>query len=271
MTNQTRGSIIHLLPGIICFLIWMAAPVLAAEISGLDIMKKVDQLEDGDDQSSRAVYTLINRRGQQRVRNTVRFWKDYNGREGFDSKMITFFESPPDVKGTAFLSWSYMDEDRDDDQWLFLPALRKVRRIAAGNKDDYFMGTDFTYDDMGDRKVEEDTHTLLKSEPCGTDECYVVESVPKRKRDMYSKKITWVDSKRWLIQKVDFYDRKGRFLKTLTMVWQEVKGIWTWKRGEMKNHLSQHSTVIDVQEVKVNTGLEDRVFIERTLKRGMTF
>lgn len=254
-----------------CLLLLMASPVQAEGITGLEIMTKTDQLEDGDDQSSRAVYTLINRRGQKRVRNTVRFWKDYDGKKGFDSKMITFFESPPDVKGTGFLSWSYDNEAKDDDQWLYLPALRKVRRISAGNKNDYFMGTDFTYDDMGDRKIEEDSHQLLRSEIYDNINCYVVESVPRKKGEMYSKKQTWVDQKNWLVRKVDFYDRKDRFLKTLTMDWQSVKGIWTWKKGEMKNHLTKHSTVIDIKKTSVNTGLKDRVFTERSLKRPLKF
>jgi len=175
------------------------------------------------------------------------------------------------VKGTGFLGWSYENETRDDDQWLYLPALRKVRRIAAGNKDDYFMGTDFTYDDMGDRKIEEDTHKLIKSELYENVNCYVVESVPIKKGEMYSKKLTWVNQENWLTRKVDFYDRKGRFLKTLTMDWQAIKGIWTWKRGEMKNHLTRHSTVIEIKKTRVNTGLKDRVFTERTLKRPLKF
>lgn len=184
--------------------------------------------------------------------------------------MVTFFQSPPDVKGTGFLSWSYADDSKDDDQWLFLPALRKVRRISAGNKNDYFMGSDFTYDDMGERKVSEDTHKRVKSEVLNGVDCWVVESLPK-KRGMYSKRLTWVEKTNWLIQKVDYYDRKDRHLKTLYMTWQKVKGLWTWKRGEMKNHLTKHATLIDITDVRVNTGVKNRAFTERTLKRGLKF
>jgi len=247
------------------------APVApAADPTGLEIMTRVDQLDDGDDQASQATYTLVNKRGQKRIRNTVRFWKDCDGKDGFDAKMITFFESPPDVKGTGFLSWSYADEEKDDDQWLYLPALRKVRRISAGNKDDYFMGSDFTYDDMGERKVSEDSHKLVRSEMVSGVDCYVVESVPK-KAGMYSRRLTWVEKQNWLTQKVDYYDRKERLLKTLSMEWQKVGNLWTWKRGEMKNHLTQHATIIDITEVRINPGLADNVFTERVLKRGMKF
>ena len=238
------------------------------EISGLEIMTQVDQREDGDDQVSRAVFELINKRGQKRVRDTIRLWKDYEGKESFDTKMITFFESPPDVKGTGFLSWSYWDEDKDDDQWLYLPALRKVRRIAAGNKGDYFMGTDFTYDDMGERKVEEDRHTLVRSEIYNNADCYVVESVSKNKGYIYSKKLSWVNKKQWIPLKVDYYDRKDKLLKTLQMDWQLISDIWTWKKAEMANHQTGHRTTIEISEIAINVGLEDGDFMERGLKRG---
>ena len=268
--NIKRQPIVTLfiLLGLAVSPLWLK--VVAEDLTGLHIMNRVDQLDDGNDQSSKAIYTLINRRGQKRVRHTVRFWKDYDGKKGFDSKMITFFESPALVKGTGFLSWSYEDEEKDDDQWIFLPKLKRERRIAASGKDKYFMGSDFTYDDMGERKVEEDSHKLIKSELYNDVDCYVVESVPKKK-GMYSKRLTWVEKKNWLIQKVDYYDRKGRLLKTLNMQWQKVKGLWTWKRGEMRNHLTKHATLINVTDVRINSGLKDRAFTARTLKRGLKF
>lgn len=252
-----------------CFLVLVIKTPDAAALSGLEIMLAVDQREDGDDQTSEAIFELINKRGQKRVRDTIRFWKDYDGRESFDAKMITFFKSPPDVKGTGFLSWSYEDDNKDDDQWLYLPALRKVRRIAASNKGDYFMGTDFTYDDMGERKVEEDTHSLLRSETYAGVDCHVIASVPRQKGYIYSKKITWVDRANLLPLKINFYDRKQRLLKTLTTEWQMVDKIWTWKKAEMKNHLSGHTTRIAISSIRINTGLKDSDFSARTLKRGL--
>jgi len=248
--------------------IFTASFANADDISGQEIMTTVDQREDGDDQISRAIFVLINKRGQKRIRDTLRLWKDYEGREGFDAKMINFFESPPDVKGTGFLSWSYWNEDKDDDQWLYLPALRKVRRISASNKGDYFMGTDFTYDDMGERKVEEDQHTLIRSEIYNDTDCYVVESVPKKKGYIYSKKMTWVNKKQWIPIKVDYYDRKNRLLKTLNTDWQLISGIWSWEKAEMKNHRTGHRTIIEIKEIEINVGLKESDFTERVLKRG---
>lgn len=264
----TRVYPIAILLGIILVITVAKVDVRAEVISGIEIMTKVDQREDGDDQVSRAVFELVNKRGQKRVRDTIRLWKDYSGHSGFDAKMITFFESPPDIKGTGFLSYSYWNEKKDDDQWLYLPALRKVRRIAASKKGDAFMGTDFTYDDMGERKIEEDHHKLIKSDKYNNIDCYVVESIPLEKRYIYSKKHTWVDKQNWIPLKVDYYDRKGRFLKTLNTDWQQVDGIWTWEKSVMQNHLTGHKTIIEIEDIELNTGLSEKVFTERTLKKG---
>ncbi|MFC1853367.1 outer membrane lipoprotein-sorting protein [candidate division CSSED10-310 bacterium] len=241
----------------------------AEELSGLQLMKMVDERDDGEDQTSKATFELINKRNQKRIRETVRVWKDYEGQEGYDAKMITFFESPPDVKGTGFMSWSYEDQNKDDDQWLYLPALRKVRLIASSDKGKSFMGSDFTYDDMGDRKVEQDTHTLLKTENLNNRECYVVESVPIEKRYIYSKKVTWVDKKNLIPVKVEYFDRKKRHLKTLETEWQQVNNIWTWKRSVMSNHLTRHQTIIEIKEVELNKNVSDSIFNKRTLEKGI--
>ena len=127
-----------------------------AELTGRDIMVKVDERPDGDEQRSVMKMTLINRRGKTRERSLLMYTKDY----GKDSKSLMYFQSPGDVKGTGFLAWDYDYPKKDDDQWLYLPALKKSRRISSSSRNDYFMGTDFTYDDMGDRNVDEDIHEL---------------------------------------------------------------------------------------------------------------
>lgn len=104
------------------------------------------------------------------------------GRAKKDRKSIMFFQYPGDVKGTGFLTWDYDDPSRDDDKWLYLPAMKKTRRISGSSaKQDYFMGSDFTYDDMGSRHVDEDTHKLLGEESIGGHKCWQLESVPKDK------------------------------------------------------------------------------------------
>jgi len=243
-----------------------AIPIRGAELTGRDIMIKVDERPEGDDQRAVMKMTLVNKRGKTRERSVLMYSKKY----GEDSKALMYFQSPGDVKGTGFLSWQYDDPQKDDDQWLYLPALKKSRRISGSSKNDYFMGTDFTYDDMGDRNVDEDTHALIREEEVDGHRCWVVESKPKDEDYMYSKSVGWIRQDTLLAMKVDFYDRKGALLKTLTV--SEIKeqdGIWTAFRMEMDNVQEQHKTVIEMEEVRYNIGLEDSLFRVSTLERGL--
>jgi outer membrane lipoprotein-sorting protein len=258
----------------VAILVLAAAPLLAAEEipgepTGHEIAVKVDERDEGQDQVSRGVWTLINKKGQKRVRDTMRYWKEYDGKDGLSSKIFVYFDSPPDVKDTTFLNWSYKDPETDDDQWIYLPALRKVRRISSGDKENSFMGTDLVFDDLGDREVEEDVHTLLRVEDVDGVKHYVVQAVPKKKDYVYSKKLNWVNAEHWTVPKTEFYDRKGRLLKIMETEWMQVDGVWTWKRTVVKNQLTGHRTELDVDDAKVNQGLDDNLFTERSLRKGV--
>ena len=236
-----------------------------AELTGREIMLKVEERPDGDSQRNLTKMTLINKRGKTRERSVLMYSKDY----GKDSKSIMYFQSPADVKGTGFLSWEYDDPSKDDDQWLYLPALKKSRRISSSSKNDSFMGTDFTYDDMGDRNVDEDTHTLLREETVDGHACWVIESKPKDKDYMYSKRVGWIRQDALVGIKVEFYDRRETLLKTLIVSdVKEQDGIWTPFKMEMENVQKNHKTIIEIEEVQYNIDLKDRLFRVSTLERG---
>ena len=135
----------------------------AQELSGREIMTLVYDRADGEDRTATITMTLVNRRGSQRVRTVQSFSKDY----GPDRKSVMVFQEPADVRGTAYLAWDYEDAGREDDKWLYIPSIRKARRISGASRNEYFMGTDFTYDDMGRRAVDKDTHTLLGGRTTG--------------------------------------------------------------------------------------------------------
>ena len=239
--------------------------VQGAELTGRDIMIKVDERPDGNDQRSIMKMTLINKRGKTRERSVLTYSKDY----GKDRKSLMYFQSPGDVKGTGFLSWDYDDPKKDDDQWLYLPALKKSRRISSSSKNDNFMGTDFTYDDMGDRNVDEDTHELLKEEEIDGHKCWVVESKPKDKDYMYSRRTSWVRQDALVMLKVEFYDKRGSLLKILAIPdTRKQDGIWTHYKMEMENVQKEHKTIIEMSEVQYNIGLKDSLFRVSTLERG---
>jgi outer membrane lipoprotein-sorting protein len=236
------------------------------DISGLEIIKKVYNRPTGTDQEGTLTMTLINSRGDQRVREIKQYIKDF----GKEEKKIMFFIAPADVRNTSFMNWSYDEEGRDDDQWIYLPALKRVKRISSDSKSDYFMGSDFTYDDLGDRHPSEDTHKLLREEDIDGQQCYVVESIPKEEDYMYSRTITWVIKDKWIGLKKEFYDEDDDHLKTLSVKeFEKIKDYWIITNSQMHNVQKEHTTDMKLENLKIDTGIRDTWFTERMMKRGI--
>ncbi len=188
-------------------LLLSAAFLFAAEQNARDIMVKVKNRPDGDTRSSSMEMKLVNKSGNTRVRKITSYAMDV----GEDTKTIMFFQYPNDVKGTGFLTVNYDDVNKEDDKWLYLPALKKTRRISGkSSKTDYFMGSDFTYDDIGKRNVDEDTHKLLREESAGGFDYYVIESTPKKDGEIFSKKLVWIRKDCDVVATVEFYDKLGK-------------------------------------------------------------
>lgn len=236
-----------------------------AQPNGQQIMNKVYNQPTGNDMQGNLTMILENSSGEQRVRSLKQFIKD----EGKVEKKIMFFLSPADVRNTSFMNWSYTDGSNDD-QWIYLPALRRTRRISSDSKSDYFMGSDFTYDDLGDRHVNEDSHKLLREETINDKACYVVESTPKEDDYMYSKTISWVMKDNFLGIKREFYDEKGKLLKTLSINnYDKIDGFWTILGTEMHNVQRNHKTIMKFENVEYNKGIPNSKFTERSMTRGV--
>ena len=244
----------------------MFGNLFAQKITGLEVMQKVYNRPTGNDMEATLTMTLINSQGDKRVRKIKQYIRDFGDVE----KKIMFFISPADVKNTSFMNWSYDEEGKDDDQWIYLPALKKIKRISSDSKGDYFMGSDFTYDDLGDRKPSEDTHKILRTEKVDGLDCYVVESVPKDEDYMYSKTITWVVKDRWYGLKKEFYDEDGELLKILTLnKADKIKGYWIIDDVEMNNVQKNHKTRMQLSDIKIDTGIPASKFTQRMMKRGI--
>lgn len=236
------------------------------KITGLKIMENVYNRPTGNDMTAELTMTLINSSGQKRVRKIQQYIRDF----GKVEKKIMFFVSPADVKNTSFMNWSYDDPNKDDDQWIYLPALKKIKRISSDNKSDYFMGSDFTYDDLGDRKPSADNHKLLREEKVNGVDCYVVESTPKDPDYMYSKTITWVIKGKWIGLKKEFYDEDGELFKILNVKnYENIKGYWIITHVEMNNIQKNHKTIMELSNVKINTGIPSSKFTQRMMMRGL--
>jgi len=248
----------------------IAAPAYSEEQTGLEIMQLVDARDDGDDLIQHMQQRLIDSRGSVREREMISLRKDY----GRDSKSITYFLAPSNVRDTALLTWDYDGVAKDDDQWLYLPALKKVRRISSSDRGDYFMGTDFTFEDIKQTPELEDYNwTLTGSESLQGQDVWVVEGEPKtddlKKNLGYSKTRYYIRKDIHMYIRVDFWDRKGQELKHLVSEEiRQIDGVWTATRGTMTNIQSDHRTELEFSEQRYNTGLSDSTFSERMLKRG---
>ncbi len=255
--------------GLAIAVIIIAAPFLAlaqAEVTGLKIIENVYNRPVGDDMQGDLTMTLTNSRGENRVRKIKQFTKDL----GKIEKKIMFFQYPADVRNTSFMTWGYDEAGKDDDQWIYLPALKKVKRMSSDSKSDYFMGSDFTYDDLGDRHPSDDVHKLLREETFEGNPCYVVESIPKDEEYMYSRTITWIIKDKWIGLRKEFYDEDGDLLKTLAVKkYEKISGFWIILHSQMHNIQKEHTTDMELKNIKINSGIAVSKFTVRMMKRGI--
>jgi uncharacterized protein len=241
-----------------------------AELSAREIIEKNFFATKVTSLRVETTMVLITNRGQQRERATRGLIKLQPN--GVDSKLVVKFGSPPDIKGTGVLQIEHSDSD--DDLWIYLPALRKSRRLVANNKKDSFAGSDFSYGDITLPKVDQYRHTLLRSERLDEHDCYVVESVPAtdtvKANSGYSKKITWVRTDNFVESKVEYYDLGGRLLKTQRtgrhQLMEPDKGRWFVMHREMTNHQSGHRTTITASKADA-TAIPDDSFTTRYLEK----
>ena len=232
-------------------------------LTGRDIAQKVHNRPEGNDRKGIMQMTLVNRRGIAQDFSFLYIIKDYNK----DRKSLIVFQAPDAIKGTGFLEYEYEDPSREDDRWLYLPALNNVKRIESSSSNESFMGTDFTYDDMGWRSIEEDNHKLLREEEYAGHRCWIVEFIPKDKNYLYSKVVAWVRQDALIAAKAEYYDRQGNLFKRLTVDdMRKVNGFWTAIKTEMKNVQEKHKTILKLKAIQYNLGLKDTLFSISSLK-----
>ena len=235
------------------------------EDKGLKIAREASARNDGfGDFTAGMTMVLRDRQGRESVRQ-MRF-KVLEVPEDGD-KSLFVFDQPRDVQGTALLTHAHINAQ--DDQWLYLPALKRVKRINAAKRSGSFMGSEFSYEDMSSQEVEEYTYTYLRDEPCGELTCTVTEQVPLDKRSGYSRKIVWQDTVELRIWKMELYDRKNSHLKTLTFADYQQYLDRYWRAGEqtMENHLTGASTVLKWTEFRFRNNLPDSEFTQTALRR----
>jgi len=262
-----------------CLLVSMVIPVnlSAKELSGYDIIYEAEERYEGETQIGDASMILINRRGQKRVRKFKEFRKNY----GKDEKTIDFFLSPWDLKDTSYLLFDWDDGNRDDDSWLFLPSLKRVKRLASSEKSDSFLGSDFTYSDITSSKRHFWNYSIIKSSDLvdGKD-CWLVEGTPKpsiRKKVIretgYLKVQIWVRKDIFMKVKGKFWVKKGKRIKYFKADnIENIDGIWTAKTQQMvttKAGRVEHKSIIRLDHTKYNEPIDDSFFTTQRMKRGL--
>ena len=243
-------------------------PVVHAETEqekGLAIMTESDNRDKGwQDSSADMLMTLRNRKGKESIRE-IRIQNLEV--EGDGDKGLTVFDKPRDVKGTAFLTFSHALEA--DEQWIFLPALKRVKRISSTNKSGPFMGSEFAYEDISSFEIPKYAYRYIKDEIIAGEECFVVEAIPQYKHSGYKRIEMWVDKSEYRTQKMEFYDRKNSLLKinTFTNYHQYLDQYWRAHTMTMENQQTGKSTTLNWSNFSFRAGLTDKDFEKNDLKR----
>ncbi len=258
---------------------WAAAAAITvaeaqeAAPTGLDIMQAVNAREDGDQVSRRIRFELTDRRGKTRIEETVGYRRYF----GDEKRTIIFYTEPTNIRGTGFLTFDYPDPAADDDQWLYLPALRKVRRISASDRGDYFLGTDFTYEEVKkEQKVELSDYDFTRTGEETVDgvAAHIVEGTPVSEdvaKELGYSRVVWrIDPAIRMSRRSDYYDLNGNQLKTITLENVEtIDGIVTATGLFVENHKTGHSTRFTSIDVDYEAEVDERLFSQARLRRGL--
>ena len=233
---------------------------------GLAIAQEADRRDTGfGDQTANLIMILKNKQGQTSTRylRIKTLEVDNDG-----DKSLSIFDRPRDIKGTALLSFSHKVDT--DDQWLYLPALKRVKRISSANKSGAFVGSEFAYEDLSSQEVEKYSYKYIKDDTINGLPAFVIERDPVDENSGYTRQVVWIDKPEYRVQKIDYYDRKNDLLKTLTLsdYHQYLNKYWRAHTYLMVNHQTGKSTQLKWSDFKFRVGLTDRDFDRSTLKRA---
>ena len=232
------------------------------ELTGKELAQRVYDRDIGDDSCAHSVMGLISRSGKKRIRHFIAYQKD----DGKLFRQLIRFTSPADIEGTGFLSFER--ENEATEQFLYLPALRRTRRIVSSQKDHRFVNTDFTYEDMERRRVEDYPHIISGEEKKQGRDCRILESRPKAKvQSQYSLVKSWIAKDIYVPLFVEYYSKKEKPIKQYNVAkLEKIQGIWTEIEVVMIDLNRKHRTLIKVKDIKYNSNLTDDSFTRRNLE-----
>lgn len=248
-----------------------------AQMTAVDVVEKMDNRDDGDTVTSDTLMVLQNKNNQKRIRTIKNIRKDY----GKDSKGIIFFLSPADVRNTAYMSFDFDTIEKEDDTWLYLPALQKVKRIASSDKSGSFMGSDFSYSDINGVEIDDWDYTFAReSTPGDGKDTWVIQGLPKpdkRERALdetgYLKTMMWISKDKFMLVKAKYWVKQGKKIKYFKASdIKRIDNIWTacemtmitTSRGKV-----EHTSQLKFSNIHYNTPIKDTYFTTRNMERGL--
>lgn len=245
---------------------------IADDPAARKIMVKVDARNDGDNMKSNMEMILIDKNKKMRERK-IRVYRKDSGR---DTLRIIFFLHPSNIKDTGFLTYDYYDSGKDDDQWLYLPALRKTKRIASSDKSGSFMGSDFTYSDMTSNNIKDYNYKLLKEIDVRGNKAWVIQAVPRTQKLIdetgYKKSLLIVRQDNYFVIRAIHYEKYGGYIKYMDVkkiinisgIWSSLETHMTRKKGKS----TVHKTILRFKNLKYNQNLKKSMFTVRQLEKG---
>ena len=250
----------------------LALSLNAQTLSGYDIMKKADEVPSPKTSSSTATLTIHSKKGNDRIREVIMKSKDYGDVE----KEVIVFTTPKDVAGTGYLMFNYKEDSKgnkkDSDNWLYMPAMKKTRRIASSGSESEgsFMGTDFTYQDMGDRSLSKYNYNLLGEESVDGVSCYKVECISKAHTEKDPRYITYISKSDFIMRKCEFFDRQNQLHRVLTCSnFTTIKGFTTAQKMKMENVQTGTWSLIETKNITYDANdIDDSIFTVAALEKG---
>jgi len=257
----------------IALIYFLLMPVVVFALTADEIAQRVDTRDDGDKMISTMEMTLIDKNGNQRIREM----KNHSMDKENETQNVIFFLSPADVRNTAFLTYDYDDSKLDDDQWLYLPALQKTKRIASSDKSSSFMGSDFTYSDMTTRDISDYSYRIVKESTVRDHKVWVMESLPKTAKTIeetgYKKSYMFVRQDNFVVVRaLHILQEKGKKKYLDVKKLKLIEGIWVATEIEMKTTQDKkllHKTLLKLSDVKFNQDLDSTFFTVRRIEKGL--
>ena len=236
------------------------------ENQGYEIAARSDRSDVGFDDSEVELKMILRNAAGQESTRSLRITTLEKADESVGDKSLVLFDTPRDIEGTALLSHAKILDP--DDQWLYLPALKRVKRISSSNKSGPFVGSEFAFEDFTAIELNKFDYSYVGEETCGDLTCDVLERTPKYQNSGYTKQVSWVDQADFQIRKVEFYDRRGDLLKVLELKdYRNYDGVWRPHLMSMTNVQTNKQTDLVYGEYSFGLGLDENDFVKGRLSR----